>query len=157
MKRFFMSMNKTFYLRKEDRQPAWYVIDAQGLILGRLATKIADILRGKNKAYYTPHTDCGDYVVVINADKIVLTGNKWNDKIYITHSGWMGNKRETAAKDLAKKHPEELIELAVKRMLPKNILSRSVIKKLSVYTGDQHPHRAQTPQVLLVPHAALAS
>lgn len=141
-----MDMNKTFYLRKEDRAPVWRLIDADGMVLGRLATQVADILRGKDKPYYTPHTDCGDYVVIINADKIKLTGNKWKDKIYVTVSGWRSGKRETSAKDQMAKHPTSLIELAVKRMLPKNTLNRDAFKKLKVYTGPEHPHIAQQVQ-----------
>ncbi len=137
-----MNMNRAFNLRKEDRAPEWIELDADGQILGRLATKIVTILRGKHRAYFTPHTDCGDYVVILNAEKIVLTGNKWTDKTYITKAhGYMGNKKEIAARD---KNPEELIHLAVKRMLPKNKLSRDIIGKLKIYTGNEHPHKAQT-------------
>ncbi|HXW85988.1 MAG TPA: 50S ribosomal protein L13 [Candidatus Bathyarchaeia archaeon] len=139
-----MDMNRSFNVRKEDRSPEWIELNAEGQVLGRLATKIANILRGKHRPYYTPHTDCGDYVIVLNAEKVVLTGNKWTDKIYITKAhGYMGNKKETAARDLAKKHPEKIIELAVERMLPKNKLSRSIIGKLKVYVGQTHPHQAQ--------------
>lgn len=138
-----MDMNKTFFLRKEDRAPKWRVIDANGLILGRLATKIADALRGKDKAIYTPHTDCGDYIVVINADKVVLTGKKLVQKEYINYSGWMGGKKVIMAKDMLRKHPTKILQLAVKRMLPKNKLSDQVIKKLKLYVGDSHPHVAQ--------------
>lgn len=139
-------MNKTFYPRKEDVVPQWRHIDANGLVLGRLATQIADILRGKDKPYFTPHTDCGDYVVVTNADKIVLSGDKWDGKIYTTVTLWVGGKKETAAKDVHAKHPTRLVELAVKRMLPKNTLSRQIIKKLKIYAGSEHPHIAQNPQ-----------
>lgn len=138
-----MDMNKTFFLRKEDRKPAWRVIDAQGQILGRLATTITEILRGKDKAEFTPHTDTGDYVVVINAEKIVLTGKKWEQKMYDSYSGWMGGLSSTSAQDMIKKHPERLIEHAVKGMLPKNNLSREIHKKLKVYVGAVHPHTAQ--------------
>jgi len=143
-----MSMNKAFYPRKEDVVLGWCHIDAEGKVLGRLATFVADRLRGKDKAYYTPHTDCGDYVVITNADKIILSGDKWEGKEYITVSGWKGGKKETTAKDLLAKHPTQLIELAVKRMLPKNRLSRQIIKKLKVYVGTDHPHAAQNPQVI---------
>ena len=143
-----MDMNKAFYPRKEDVSAGWCHIDAEGKVLGRLATFVADRLRGKDKAHFTPHTDCGDYVVITNADKIVLSGDKWEDKEYITVSSWMGGKKETAAKDLHAKHPTHLIELAVKRMLPKNKLSRQIIKKLKVYAGSEHPHFAQNPQVI---------
>jgi large subunit ribosomal protein L13 len=138
-----MDMNRTFFLRKEDRAPKWRVIDANGLILGRLATKIADALRGKDKAIYTPHTDCGDYIVVINADKVVLTGKKLVQKEYINYSGWMGGKKVIMAKDMLRKHPTKILQLAVKRMLPKNKLSDQVIKKLKLYVGTTHPHVAQ--------------
>ena len=138
-----MDMNKAFYLRKEDRSPEWRLIDAEGMVLGRLATQVAEILRGKDKPYYTPHTDSGDYVVVINADKVKLTGDKWNGKIYVRVSGWRSGKRETTAKDQLAKHPTSLVKLAVKRMLPKNNLSRDIFDKLKVYAGSEHPHHAQ--------------
>jgi len=141
-------MNKAFYPRKEDIKAGWCHVDAEGKVLGRLATVIADTLRGKNKPHYTPHTDCGDYVVVTNADKIILSGDKWEDKEYITVSGWKGGKKETAAKDLHAKHPTQLIELAVKRMLPKNKLSRQIIKKLKVYASSEHPHGAHSPKTI---------
>lgn len=140
-----MNMNSAFFLRKEDRNPQWHIIDAEGKVLGRLATLVADKLRGKDKPYYTPHTDCGDYVIIINADKVVLTGDKWEGKTYITHTMWMGGRKITAAKDLHKKHPTKIIELAVKRMLPKNKLNRCVIDKLKIYAGSEHPHTAQQP------------
>lgn len=136
-------MNKAFYLRKEDRNPQWRLIDAEGAILGRLATQIANALRGKDKPYYTPHDDAGDYVVVINADKIKLTGDKWEGKEYARYTGWIGGYRVTKAKDLLIKHPTQLIELAVRGMLPKNKLNREIIKKLKVYAGPEHPHKAQ--------------
>ncbi len=138
-----MNINKTIFLSKEAAVPKWRVVDAQGRVLGRLATEIADSLRGKDKPYYTPQTDCGDYIVVINADKIVLTGNKWNDKIYDRYTGWRGGYKVRTAKEMLEKHPTSLIELAVKRMLPKNKLSRQIIKKLKIYVGGEHPHQAQ--------------
>lgn len=138
-----MSMNKVFFLRKEDKAPKWHVIDAEGQVLGRLATQIADTLRGKNKPYYTPHTDCGDYVVVINADKIALTGNKWEDKEYVRYTGWISGRKVTTAEEMREKHPTRIIEHAVKGMLPKNKLNREIIKKLKVYAGAEHPHKAQ--------------
>lgn len=140
-----MEMNKAFFLSKEARCPQWCIIDAKGKVLGRMATQIADILRGKDKAYYTPHTDGGDYVVVINAEQVVLTGKKLNDKLYATYSGWRSGKKEVTAKDILDKHPTHLIELAVKRMLPKNKLSDQIFKKLKVYAGSEHPHEAQNP------------
>lgn len=136
-------MNKAFYLRKEDRNPQWRVMDATGQSLGRLAVKIADALRGKDQAMYTPHTDSGDYIVVINLAKIVLTGNKWNDKEYVSHSGYLGNRKVLKAKELYAKDPSAILIKAVKLMLPKNNLSKQILKKLKVYTGAEHPHIAQ--------------
>jgi large subunit ribosomal protein L13 len=138
-----MDMNKAFLLKKEARNPRWKLIDAKGKTVGRLATLIADTLRGKDKAEYTPHTDAGDYVVVINAAQVVFTGNKWADKIYDRYTGWMGGYKEVLAKDMLKKHPERILEAAVKGMLPKNKLNRQVIKKLKIYAGEEHPHKAQ--------------
>ncbi len=138
-----MTMNKTFFLRVEDRQPKWHLIDAKGKVLGRIATEIADLLRGKNKVTYTPHTASGDYVVVINAEHVVLTGTKMDDKTYIRVSGYMGGKKETVAKDMLAKHPTFLIQHAVEGMLPKNRLKKFIAKYLRVYTGTDHPHEAQ--------------
>jgi len=138
-----MDMNTAFYLKKEARRPQWHVVDAEGKILGRLATQIANRLRGKDKAYFTPHTDSGDYIVVINAEKIVLTGNKMADKTYDTYSGWQGGLKSLTATQVMAKHPDRIIELAVKRMLPKNILSRQMMRKLMIYAGPEHPHQAQ--------------
>lgn len=138
-----MDMNRTFYLRKEDRAPEWRLIDAKGVVLGRLATQIANALRGKDKPLYTPHTDGGDYVVVINADKVALTGNKWEGKEYARYTGWIGGYKVTKAKDVLAKHPDRIIYQAVKGMLPDNILSRAIIKKLKIYAGPEHPHKAQ--------------
>lgn len=138
-----MSMNRAFFLKNEERKPNWHLIDADGQVLGRLATQIADILRGKDVPTYTPHTDSGDYVVVINAEKVALTGNKWEDKEYITYSGWIGGKKVKSANEMLVKHPTDIISLAVKGMLPKNKLNRAIIKKLKVYTGAEHPHAAQ--------------
>ncbi len=138
-----MDMNKTFFLRKEDRLPKWKLIDAQGQILGRLATQIADALRGKDKAIYTPQTDAGDYVVVINAEKIVLTGNKMEDKTYERYSGWIGGLHVVTPKELLKKHPERIIEHAVKGMIPKTKMGDAMLSKLRVYAGSEHPHKAQ--------------
>jgi large subunit ribosomal protein L13 len=143
-----MDMNKAFFLRKEDRAPQWWIIDAEGQVLGRLATQIADVLRGKNKAIYTPHTDTGDYVVVINAEKIVLTGNKWEAKEYARYTGYIGGLKITTAEEMLAKHPTDIIEFAVKGMLPKNTLSRQIIKKLKVYVGTEHPHMAHGLQKL---------
>src|SRR3989339_2005590 len=135
-----MDMNKAFYLRNEDRNPQWRVMDATGQSLGRFAVKIADALRGKDQAMYTPHTDSGDYVVVINFANIVLTGDKWDDKEYVSHSGYLGNRRVLKAKEVFAKDPSALLIRAVKLMLPKNNLSQQVLKKLKVYQGAEHPH-----------------
>jgi large subunit ribosomal protein L13 len=136
-------MNTAFFLKKEARKPKWRVIDAQDQVLGRLATQIADILRGKDKAYFTPHTDSGDYVIVINADKIILTGNKWDQKTYERYSGWIGGLKVLTARQMHAKHPDRIVELAVKRMLPKNILARHMMRKLRIFAGAEHPHIAQ--------------
>lgn len=125
----------------------WYVIDAEGKVLGRLASEIASVLRGKRKPIFTPHVDCGDFVIVINADKVVLTGNKLNQKIHAYHTGYPGGRKEVSYAEMMEKRPEKVIELAVKGMLPKNRLGRKMIKKLKVYTGNEHPHAAQAPEV----------
>ena len=124
----------------------WYIVDGTNQTVGRIASKIAAVLRGKNKAYYTPHVDCGDYVIIINAEKVVLTGNKFHDKQYLNYSGYPGGKKEEAAEDLIKRRPEVIMERAVKGMLPKNRLGRKMVKKLFVYAGDKHPHTAQQPK-----------
>ena len=123
----------------------WYVIDGTNQTVGRMCSKIAAILRGKNKAYYTPHVDCGDFVIVTNCDKVKFTGNKLNEKIYDNFSGYPGGRKEEVAKDLLKRRPEVIIERAIKGMLPKNRLGRKMYKKLYVYVGDAHPHTAQKP------------
>ena len=138
-----MDMNKCFFLRKEDRKPQWHVIDASNQVLGRLATQVADILRGKDEPEFTPHTDSGDYVVITNCEKIKLTGNKWEDKIYASYSGWRGGLKQKTAKDVFQQDPTKLVKFAVKGMLPKNKLSNQIVKKLKVYAGDKHPHEAQ--------------
>lgn len=129
-------------------QRNWYVVDGTNQTVGRMCAKIAAILRGKNKAYFTPHVDCGDFVIVINADKVKLTGNKMEQKIYDTFSGYPGGRKEELAKDLLKRRPEVVIERAVKGMLPKNRLGRKMYKKLFVYAGAEHPHTAQQPKAL---------
>jgi len=129
-------------------QHNWYVVDGTNQTVGRMCAKIAAVLRGKNKAYYTPHVDCGDYIVVINCDKVVLTGNKLDEKIYDTFSGYPGGRKEETAKNLMKRRPEVVIERAVKGMLPKNRLGRKMYKKLFVYVGAEHPHGAQQPKEL---------
>jgi len=126
----------------------WYVVDATNLTLGRMATRIAHVLRGKNKAYYTPHFDCGDYVIVINSSKIALTGNKMEDKEYQTFTGYPGGQKTEKAKSLVKRRPNKVVEVAVKGMLPKNRLGRAMYKKLFVYEGAEHPHSAQQPKAL---------
>lgn len=123
----------------------WIVVDAEGQVLGRLATQIAMRLRGKHLPHYTPHVDTGDYVIVINAEKVVLTGRKWDQKTYYRHTGYMGGLKSTTAKKLNEDHPERLIHFAVRGMLPKNRLSRKLLKKLKVYSGPNHPHEAQQP------------
>lgn len=139
---------KTEFAKKESLERKWYVIDAQGLVLGRLAVEIAKKLRGKDKPIYSPHVDTGDFVVVVNADKIRLTGNKLDDKMYYRHTGYPGGIRSINARDLLERHPERLLEKAVKGMLPKNRLGRQMYRKLKVYAGADHPHVAQQPEVL---------
>ena len=138
-----MDMNKAFYLKNEERDPKWHIIDAEGQVLGRLATKITDMLRGKDRALYTPHTDSGDYVVVINSEKIKLTGNKFEDKKYVSYSGWIGGQKEITVKRVMQKDPTRILHHAVKGMLPKNKLGRQIFKKLKLYVGPNHPHKAQ--------------
>ncbi|MGH2565295.1 MAG: 50S ribosomal protein L13 [Ginsengibacter sp.] len=129
-------------------QRQWYVVDGANQTVGRMCAKIAAILRGKNKAYYTPHVDCGDFIIVINADKVVFTGNKLKDKLYDTFSGYPGGLKQEAAGNLLKRRPEAVVERAVKGMLPHNRLGRKMYKKLFVYVGTAHPHGAQQPQEL---------
>ena len=138
-------MKNTYMQKKETVKRDWYVIDAEGVNLGRLATRVADVLRGKHKPTYTPHIDCGDFVIVVNASKINLTGNKLNDKIYYNHSGYTGGLRERTAKEMRENYSVEMIERAVKGMIPHNRLGRQVAKKLFVYEGAEHPHMAQKP------------
>ena len=139
---------KTLSLRKEDAQHDWYIVDASNKILGRLATRIADRLRGKDKPTFTPHTDGGDYVVVINAEKIQLSGKKFEDKEYVSHSGYPGGQKIKTAKQIFDKNPSILIEKAVKGMLPKNKLGSSIFSNLKVYTGNIHNHTAQNPKLI---------
>jgi len=139
---------KTYTAKAQDVERKWYVVDAQGKTLGRLATQIATILRGKHKPIYTPHVDCGDFVIVINAEKVVVTGQKLDQKKYYRHSGYPGGLREVTLRDQLKKFPERVIEAAVKGMLPKNKLGRKMYKKLKVYAGPNHPHAAQQPEPL---------
>lgn len=139
---------KTFSAKKENVKRDWIIVDAENKVLGRLATEIATRLKGKHKPEYTPHVDTGDYIIVINAEKVRVTGNKYDDKIYYRHSGYPGGLKETNFKDLNKSKPEMIIEKAVKGMLPKNPLGREMFRKLKVYAGTEHPHTAQQPQVL---------
>lgn len=141
---------KTYSVRAGEIERRWFVVDAEGKILGRVATEVARILRGKHKPTYTPHLDTGDYVVVINADKVELSGKKADQKTYFRHSGYMGGERFIPFRSMLEKHPERVIELAVKGMLPKGALGREMRKKLKVYAGAEHPHQAQQPQLLNV-------
>ena len=141
---------KTEVARIENVKRDWYLVDAQYLVLGRLATQIANVLRGKNKAIYTPSVDTGDFVIVINAEKIALTGRKLADKIYYSHSGFTGGLKEITAGKLLEKKPEDLIKKAVKGMLPKNKLARHMLSKLKIYAGGDHPHASQQPKKLVL-------
>jgi len=138
----------TITAKKVDLQKSWFVVDLENQVLGRAATEIARILRGKHKAIYTPSVDTGDFVIVLNAEKVQLTGNKLNDKMYYSHSNHPGGLKEISAGKLLEKKPEELIRKAVKGMLPKNKLGRQMFRKLKVYTGAEHPHQAQQPREL---------
>ena len=140
----------SYMQKKETVERKWYVIDAEGKSLGRVASLAATYLRGKNKPTYTPHIDCGDYIIVINASKVNLTGNKLNDKMYYNHSMYTGGLRERTAKVMREEYPEEMIERAVKGMLPHNRLGRQMYKKLFVYAGNEHKQQAQKPEVLEV-------
>jgi len=137
---------KTYVATPANRQRDWYVVDAEGQTLGRLATQIADALRGKRKPTYTPHVDTGDFVVVVNAEKISVTGQKRQEKLYHRHSGYPGGLKTRTLNDMLERRPEEVIRLAVRRMLPKNRLARKQLTKLKVYAGPEHPHEAQKPQ-----------
>lgn len=138
-------MKNTYMQKKEEVVRNWYVVDAEGLTLGRLATKVAHVLRGKHKPTYTPHIDCGDYVIITNASKVVLTGDKLDKKIYYNHSGYTGGLRERTARVMRDQYPVEMVERAVKGMLPHGRLGRQMYKKLFVYAGEEHPHAAQQP------------
>jgi large subunit ribosomal protein L13 len=135
----------TYSAKQSDIKEKWYVIDAAGMVLGRLATQVASRLRGKHNPLFTPHVDTGDRIIVVNAEKIILTGRKWDQKEYYRHSGYMGGLKTITAKKLLEKKPEDLVRFAVKGMLPKNRLGRKIFKKLKVYAGDKHPHEAQQP------------
>ncbi len=143
---------RTYSATPKDIDHRWYVVDAEGMVLGRLAAQIAKTIRGKHKAMFTPHMDTGDFVIVINASKVVVTGRKAEQKTYFSHTGYMGHERHTPYAELLKKHPERVIEKAVFGMLPKTTLARTVLrKKLRVYAGAGHPHVAQAPQTLTFP------
>lgn len=139
---------KTVSANKQTAQKEWVLVDADGQTLGRLASKVAMLLRGKYKPSYTPHVDCGDNVVIINAEKIVLTGNKWDDKEYIHHTGYPGGQRIRTAKNMMAKHPTRMVEIAVKGMLPKNILGADLFRNMYVYAGPEHKQEAQKPKLL---------
>lgn len=140
----------TYSAKDSDNQGRWYLVDAENAILGRLASTVAARLRGKHNPLFTPHVDTGDWIIVINADKVALSGKKWDKKNYYRHSGYIGGLKTITAKKLMEKRPEDLIRFAVKGMLPKNRLGRKLFKKLKVYSGEQHPHEAQQPEVLEV-------
>ena len=137
---------KTISAKKDDVKKEWVLIDAKNEVLGRLASEVAKMIRGKNKPYYTPHIDCGDNVIIINADQVRLTGKKWTDKEYVRHTGYPGGKRIRTPKDLMKKDPTKIVEKAVYGMLPKNRLGEKLLKNLFVYVGENHPHEAQQPK-----------
>jgi large subunit ribosomal protein L13 len=139
---------KTEVAKAENVTRDWYIVDAQDAVLGRLSTQVANVLRGKNKALFTPSVDTGDFVIVVNAEKIALTGRKLADKIYYNHSGYVGGLKEISAGKLLEKKPEDLIKRAVKGMLPKNKLARAMLSKLKIYAGPNHPHEAQQPKKL---------
>lgn len=139
---------KTITAKPTEIERKWYLVDASGCVLGRLASFLATRLRGKHKPLYTPHVDTGDHIIVINADRIALTGKKWDEKLYYRHSGYIGGLKSITAKELLKKRPEDLVMHAVRGMLPKNRLGRKMLKKLKVYAGSEHPHVAQRPEIL---------
>jgi len=139
---------KTYMANQDKIERKWYLVDAQGLTLGRMASEVAKVLRGKNKPEFTPHVDTGDYVVIVNAEKVKVTGKKLKQKIYYNHSDYVGGMRETTLSDMMQKKPERVVELAVKGMLPKGPLGREMIKKLHVYAGPEHKQQAQKPEAL---------
>lgn len=139
---------KTYSVKQADIERKWYLVDAEGMVLGRLASELAKVLKGKNKPIYSPHLDVGDHVVVVNADKVVLTGDKLDKKKYYRHSGYPGGLREMSYRTLMRNKPELVVEKAVRGMLPKNRLGRAMLRKLHVYAGPHHPHQAQKPQSL---------
>jgi large subunit ribosomal protein L13 len=136
---------KTFVAKPAEVERAWYVVDAENQVVGRLATRLATILMGKHKPIYTPHVDCGDYIILVNAEKVHFTGQKWSQKQYRHHSGYIGGLKAESAERVLRRHPERIMEAAVRRMLPKNRLGKQMFKKLKVYAGPDHPHAAQGP------------
>jgi large subunit ribosomal protein L13 len=145
-----MKKNKTVYAKKDSIKRKWYIVDASGKTLGRMAVKLATYLRGKHKPIFSPHVDCGDYVVVINAARVWVSGKKREQKTYFTHSGYPGGQKLLSFEEMIKRNPEKVIRLSVAGMLPKNRLGRQIIKKLKIYAGDMHPHKAQKTQKLEV-------
>jgi large subunit ribosomal protein L13 len=141
---------KTYTARAEDMEREWFLVNAEGKTLGRLASEIAQVLRGKHKPIYTPHLDCGDYVIVVNAEKVRVTGRKLDQKMYYHHTGYPGGIKSISLRNQLQKHPERVLQAAVRGMLPKNRLGRRMLKKLKVYAGDSHPHEAQQPKMLEV-------
>lgn len=141
-------MSKSYMANPQNVERKWFVVDATDMILGRFATEVASILRGKHKPTFTPHVDCGDYVIIVNAEKIAFTGNKLEDKNYYRHSGYPGGLKTRNLKTMLEKQPEKVLESAIKGMLPKNTLGRNMYRKLFVYAGAEHPHQAQKPEVL---------
>lgn len=139
---------RTFTEKKEEIEREWYVVDAEGQTLGRLASRIAPLLKGKHKPTYTPHLDCGDFVIIVNAEKVRVTGRKLDQKLYYHHSGYPGGLKSISLRDQLDRYPERVLEAAVRGMLPKNKLGRRMVKKLKVYAGDSHPHQAQQPKPL---------
>ena len=139
---------KTYHTPVEEIERKWFVVDAENKVLGRLASEIAFRLRGKHKPNFSPHMDVGDFIVVVNADKVKLTGNKLDDKVYYRHSGFMGGIKQRTAKEVLEKNPTDLLKMAVKGMLSKNSLGRKQLKKLKIYSGNEHPHAAQQPEML---------
>lgn len=139
-------LNRTYFAKKNEIEKKWYLVDATDIPLGRLASRVAHILRGKHKPEFTPHVDCGDYVIVVNASKIRLTGKKATDKFYYRHTGYPGHLKKISYGELLGKNPKKMVQLAVRRMLPKNRLGRQMINKLKVYRGSEHPHSAQKPE-----------
>ena len=140
-------MNKSFMANAQNIERKWYVIDATDLVLGRLSTEAAVLLRGKHKPTFTPHVDCGDYVIIVNAEKVVLTGNKLDDKMYYRHSGYPGGLKSRTAKRMLELQPQKVLEKSIRGMLPKNRLGEDMYRKLYVYAGSEHPHQAQKPEV----------